>query len=79
MQKLKSCPFCNGEPELIRLGNSKQSCIIECTDCGCKLETNESESSSGNTWNRRTEYKEAYLKGYIDSMEGYTPEFELPY
>lgn len=50
---LKPCPFCGGEGEFERYGNSRQSCIVACTNCGCRLETNESEWNSGSDWNRR--------------------------
>ena len=36
---LKPCPFCGGEAELLRNGTARQSRIVQCTDCGCRLES----------------------------------------
>ncbi len=49
---LKPCPFCGGEAEVEREGTSRQSCIIDCADCGCRLESNE--IGAGDAWNRRS-------------------------
>jgi Lar family restriction alleviation protein len=48
---LLDCPFCGGRPSIIRTGDNKQSCIIECENCGCRLESNE--AGHGKAWNRR--------------------------
>lgn len=48
---LLPCPFCGGEPEVIRAGDRRQSCIVGCTTCGCRLESNE--PGAGWAWNRR--------------------------
>lgn len=46
---LLPCPFCgNKEPYVYREGNSRQSHIVECGNCGCALESN-----NRNAWNRR--------------------------
>lgn len=50
---LDPCPFCGGEAEIERVGNSRQSTLYVCTDCGCRLETGE-EWGHGRLWNRRT-------------------------
>ncbi len=50
--KLKPCPFCGGEAEVEREGTSRQSCIIDCANCGCRLESNE--IGAGDAWNRRS-------------------------
>ena len=49
---LKPCPFCGGEAVFERLGNSRQSCIVTCTECGATLESNET-FNCGNQWNHR--------------------------
>jgi Lar family restriction alleviation protein len=53
MEKLKPCPFCGGEPSFERLGTHRQSCIIQCTHCGCRLETSEENALCGRQWNER--------------------------
>lgn len=49
---LLKCPFCNGDAAFGREGTSRQSCIINCSDCGCRLESNET-WNSGKQWNER--------------------------
>lgn len=49
---LLGCPFCAGEPEFERFGNPRQSTIIACTECGCRLENGEVRGY-GDAWNRR--------------------------
>jgi Lar family restriction alleviation protein len=53
MTKLDPCPFCGGEASFERLGTNRQSCIINCENCGCRLETNETGEWCGEQWNRR--------------------------
>jgi Lar family restriction alleviation protein len=53
MEELKPCPFCGGESYFDREGTCLQSCIVQCEDCGCKLETNEQGFDCGSQWNRR--------------------------
>lgn len=55
--KLKPCPFCGGEAEFERLGTNRQSCIVCCTNCGARLESNET-FSSGESWNTRVSCRE---------------------
>lgn len=50
---LKPCPFCNGSAVLERLGTNRVSCIILCEDCGCRLESNETDQWCGEAWNHR--------------------------
>ena len=50
-QALKPCPFCGGAAEFERIGTGRRSCIVVCTDCGCRLETGET-WDSGTAWNR---------------------------
>lgn len=52
-EKLKDCPFCGGEAEIVREGNRSQSTQYACTDCGCQLETPET-FGFGGYWNQRT-------------------------
>lgn len=49
---LAPCPFCGGKAEIERYGNSRQSTIYACTDCGCRLETGEG-GNYGMRWNTR--------------------------
>lgn len=57
MIELKSCPFCCGEAEFKRIGTNRVSCIVQCQDCGCTLETGET-WNSGESWNTRKELNE---------------------
>lgn len=50
---LKPCPFCGGKAEFKRVGTNRASCIVECTECGCSLESNEAAWCSGQQWNQR--------------------------
>jgi len=52
--ELKPCPFCGGEPIVERQGDRRQSHIIYCGECGCRLETGET-WNAGQLWNTRTE------------------------
>lgn len=54
---LLPCPFCGGAAEFERRGTGRQSCIVACTDCGCRLETGET-WNSGRQWNTRVQPKE---------------------
>lgn len=36
-----------------RIGTKRQSCIINCLNCGCKLESGET-WDSGDNWNKRS-------------------------
>lgn len=53
MTDLKPCPFCGEKAEIERYGNGRQSTIVNCTMCGCSLETGE-EFNHGARWNSRT-------------------------
>ena len=51
---LEPCPFCgNKEPNFERMGTPRQSCIIECGNCGCRHESSDEGSNSGRQWNER--------------------------
>lgn len=52
--ELLSCPFCGGEPEVIKQGDRRKSHIIGCVECYCRLETNEEGGFCGQAWNTRT-------------------------
>lgn len=49
---LLPCPFCGGSAGIERKGTAKQSSIIACNDCGCRLETGEI-WNIGKRWNTR--------------------------
>lgn len=51
---LLPCPFCGRSAAFERLGTPRQSCIIVCEWCGCRLETNEVGAACGSQWNRRS-------------------------
>lgn len=50
--KLKPCPFCGGRAVVERKGSARQSHIISCEDCCCRLETGEI-WNAGRAWNTR--------------------------
>lgn len=53
-EMLKPCPFCGGEAEVEQQGSARQSHVIACIDCGCRLETGET-WNAGSAWNTRKE------------------------
>lgn len=53
MITLKPCPFCGGSAEFERTGNHRHSCIVACTNCGCRHESGDEDEHSGESWNRR--------------------------
>jgi Lar family restriction alleviation protein len=56
MCALKPCPFCgNSDIEIVRVGDRRQSCIMACGWCGCRMESHE--LGYGEAWNSRTEIK----------------------
>lgn len=67
-EKLLPCPFCGGKAEIERPGTAKQSCIIACDNCGCRLETGEV-WSMGERWNSRRDPSIAQAPG---TERGYT-------
>lgn len=51
-EPLNPCPFCGGEADFERYGDSRQSTQVLCSGCGCLLEGPE-EFGHGGQWNRR--------------------------
>jgi hypothetical protein len=49
---LKPCPFCGGDAEFERKGNSRVSCIVRCTQCNC-IHSSSDTWDSGSSWNTR--------------------------
>ena len=46
------CPFCGHDDIAVeREGSGRQSCIVACEWCGCRLESNE--NGDGDAWNNR--------------------------
>ena len=50
--QLKPCPFCGGADGVEQQGDNRQSHIIACQECGCRLETGET-WNAGDRWNTR--------------------------
>lgn len=50
--ELKPCPFCGGKAEFEQFGTARQSTIVACTQCGCRLESGETKRH-GWPWNTR--------------------------
>ncbi len=61
---LKPCPFCGGPASFERLGTHRQSCIVTCDDCGCRLESGDVGERSGASWNIRSRSNE--LEGLME-------------
>jgi Lar family restriction alleviation protein len=56
---LLPCPFCGGQAEIVRVGTRSQSTIIDCSDCGCRLESADEGDQYGDAWNRRATHEPA--------------------
>jgi len=54
MDDLKPCPFCGGNANIERIGDSRVSTIVSCDECGCRLENGE-EFNHGIGWNTRAD------------------------
>ncbi|MFU1906851.1 Lar family restriction alleviation protein [Bordetella avium] len=51
---LEPCPFCGcASAYFERIGTPFQSCVVECGDCGARLETGEEGQDCGCAWNHR--------------------------
>jgi len=64
LESLMPCPFCGGAADVERQGNPRQSCIVSCTNCGGRIESNE--NGAGFAWNSRA----AESKGEVDPRPG---------
>ena len=53
MADLLPCPFCGGLADFERIGTRRHSCIVACTNCGCRHESSDEGRFSGDSWNRR--------------------------
>lgn len=63
---LLPCPFCgNASPHFERTGTSRQSCIVECGNCGCRHESSNEGSDSGRTWNERAAHPAAVVEPVV--------------
>lgn len=54
---LLPCPFCSGQAEIVRAGTRRQSTIIACSDCGCRLESPDEGDQYGDSWNHRAAHE----------------------
>jgi hypothetical protein len=70
-RKLRPCPFCGSEAEVHREGTRNYSCVIGCTNCSCKLETNE--IGYGDQWNQRFEDNPRATPTIEEEMGGECP------
>jgi ribosomal protein L37AE/L43A len=53
-QELKPCPFCGDSgPVIAQPGTARYSCIVECSNCGCRHESGDEGNRSGTSWNER--------------------------
>jgi hypothetical protein len=50
--RLRGCPFCGGAAAIERAGSARQSNIVACTDCGCRVESGDI-FDPGRSWNAR--------------------------
>lgn len=67
--ELLPCPFCGGEAEFERIGDRRQSTIIACLECGCRLESGET-FSHGGAWNTRADLSLAEMKRENKQLRG---------
>lgn len=87
--ELLPCPFCGGESEIERRGTTRQSNIVACTECGCRLESGDT-FNPALSWNTRTaspaadreevarqDDDEAYEIGKRDGYEEALQELDL--
>lgn len=51
--ELKPCPFCEQQAEVGRYGNPRLSTIIECTNCGSRVESSDQYPDHARSWNHR--------------------------
>ncbi len=65
---LRNCPFCGGEPKLIKCGNHKEYLVYICSRCHespVRLdEASVCEFGARRRWNQRTEEAEYIIKAY---------------
>jgi len=66
-KKIQPCPFCGSKDsiEVERVGTSRASCIVSCTECGCRLESNE--IGYGHYWNSRPELPKT-IKEVVETL-----------
>lgn len=56
--KLKPCPFCGGEPEIVKVQNKGQKFYVswaDCTQCRCSTPLFSTRREVVAAWNRRAE------------------------
>lgn len=86
MTKLKRCPFCGGEAEMITDIPNFTGCfdlnVVECKKCHCQTEELEARWQVIESWNTRTSkiaergetYKDAFLKRFPNAERKYEDE-----
>lgn len=78
MKELLPCPFCESAPEIERQGTARQSMIVACTNCGCRLESGDIVGMTlpeNYKWNTRANI--AALSNGAEPVAWYIPEKEL--
>jgi predicted RNA-binding Zn-ribbon protein involved in translation (DUF1610 family) len=61
---LLPCPFCGGEATIERKGSVRQSNIVACTECGCRLESGDV-FNPASRWNSRRPAASGDLREWI--------------
>lgn len=72
---LLPCPFCGSAAEFEREGTQRYSCIVQCTMCGCSLETGETWNSSA-AWNQRVP-PPPYTEGLLGTIGRLLPQRDV--
>lgn len=74
---LAPCPFCGDVAEFERTGTRRQSCIVQCTECGTRHESSDEGERSGTSWNRRAADAEiARLTAELAAARAVPPDVE---
>jgi len=60
------CPFCGDEAEVTTQGTFRRGHLVECTGCGCSLETGETWAAN-RSWNTRVPVEPMVTKAQYDA------------
>ena len=89
-EELRECAHCGSEAQIDRMGTSRVSMQISCTDCGAHMETGETWIDEHSSWNTRAsdtkiaelEKENAELKKALERISAWDElnlEFRLDY